>query len=70
MCKSLALEIRFTSPMLAALSITSPPDLKVSDVVATHIHVAAIEFEFVTANCESSRTIVLNGSDVFKSLFN
>ena len=28
MCKSLALEIRVTSPMLAALSITSPPDLR------------------------------------------
>ena len=28
MCKSLALEIRFTSPMLAALLFTSPPDLR------------------------------------------
>ena len=27
-CKSLALEIRVTSPMLAALLITSPPDLR------------------------------------------
>ena len=28
MCKSLALEIRVTSPMLAALFTTSPPDLR------------------------------------------
>ena len=27
-CKSFALEIRITSPMLAALLITSPPDLR------------------------------------------
>ena len=54
---SLALEIRLTSPMLAALLITSPPDFKVSDVIIAHVHIAAIEFEFVAADCESSRDL-------------
>ena len=37
---------------------------KVSDVVVAHIHIAAIEFEFVAADCESSRTFVFNSLDV------
>ena len=39
---------------------------KVSDVVIAHIHITAIEFEFVAANCESSRTFVFNGSNIFQ----
>ena len=41
---------------------------KVSDVVITHVHIAAIEFEFVTADCESSRATVLNCVDVVQVL--
>ena len=37
---------------------------EVRNVVATHIHIAAVEFEFVAADCESSRTTVFNCVDV------
>ncbi len=37
---------------------------KVSDVVVAHVHIAAIEFEFVAADCESSRAFVFNSLDV------
>ena len=37
---------------------------KVRNVVATHVHIAAVEFEFVAADCESSRTTVFNCVDV------
>ena len=37
---------------------------EVRNVVATHVHIAAVEFEFVTADCESSRATVLNCVDV------
>ena len=37
---------------------------EVSDVVVAHIHITAIEFEFVAANCESSRAFVFNSLDV------
>ena len=37
---------------------------KVSDVVIAHIHITAIEFEFVAADCESSRAFVFNSLDV------
>ena len=37
---------------------------KVSDVVGAHIHITAIEFEFVAADCKSSRTFVFNSLDI------
>ena len=38
----------------------------ISDIVTTNIDIPAIEFEFVTANCESSRATVLNCVDVIQ----
>ena len=40
---------------------------KVSDVVITHVHIAAIEFEFVAADCESSRGLRFTSLDVESS---
>ena len=37
---------------------------KVRNVVTTHVHVTAVEFEFVAADCESSRATVFNCVDV------